>query len=68
MPFLTNEKTVSFFNWEILVKIFVDSCSENSWKHVVNWITEQEEEGRDILQILYLNTMMIGLLVVMDQL
>ena len=27
-----------FFNWEILVKKFVDSYLESSWKHVVNSI------------------------------
>ena len=27
------------------MKKFVDSYSENSWKHVVNSITEEEEEG-----------------------
>ena len=26
----------SFFNWEILVKKYVDSYLESSWKHVVN--------------------------------
>mgnify|MGYP007045155870 CR=1 FL=1 len=29
---------VFFFNWEILVKKFIDSYFENSWKHVVNSI------------------------------
>ena len=28
MPFLTNKELVFFFNWEILVKKFVDSYSE----------------------------------------
>ena len=31
---------VCFFNWEILVKKLVDSYLENSWKHVVNSITD----------------------------
>ena len=32
-------KRYSFsFNWKISVKKFVDLCSENSWKHVMNWI------------------------------
>ena len=36
MPFLTDKEFAFFFNWETLVKKFVDSYSENSWKHVVN--------------------------------
>ena len=40
MPFLTNKKFVFVFNWEILVKKFVDSYLENSWKHVVNSIKD----------------------------
>ena len=40
MPFLTNKTFVFFFNWDILVKKLVDSYLENSWKHVVNSITD----------------------------
>ena len=29
------------------MKIFVDSYSENSWKHVVNSMIEEEEEEGD---------------------
>ena len=36
--FLTNKKFVFFFNWEILVKKFLDSHSGNSEKHVVSSI------------------------------
>ena len=38
MPFLTNEEFVFYFNWEILVKKFVVSYLENSWKNVVSSI------------------------------
>ena len=31
---------VSFFNWELWVKKFVDSYTENSWKHVVSSIID----------------------------
>ena len=37
MPFFTSK---NFLNWEIWVKKFVNSYSENSWKHVVSLITE----------------------------
>ena len=36
MHFLTNKKFLFFFNWEILLKYFLDSYSENSWKHVMS--------------------------------
>ena len=36
IPFSTNNEFVFFFNWEILVKKFVDLYSKNLWKHVVN--------------------------------
>ena len=42
---MTNKKLVFFFNWEILVKKFVDSYSENSWKHVVNSLSDFELIG-----------------------
>ena len=43
MPYLTNKEFVFFFNLKILVKIFVNLCSENSWKHVVSSIEVKEE-------------------------
>ena len=42
MPFLTNKEFVFFFNWEILVKKYVDSYLESSWKHVVNSIIDDD--------------------------
>ena len=45
MPFLNDIGFVSFFNWEILVKKFVVSSLENSWKHVVNSIGVPEDES-----------------------
>ena len=42
MSFLPNKEfVVVFFNWEIWVKKFVDSHSENSWKHVVISIIDE---------------------------
>ena len=38
VPFFTKNEFVFFFNWEILVKKFVDFYSENPWKHVVSSI------------------------------
>ena len=44
MHFLTIKKFLFFFNWEILLKYFLDSYSENSWKHVVSSIIGEEKE------------------------
>ena len=51
MPFLTNKEFVFFFNWEILVKKFVDSYSENSWKHVVNSIIAMISQASEFQQL-----------------
>ena len=37
---LNNKEFVFLINWEILMKKFVNSYSENSWKHVVSSILD----------------------------
>ena len=49
MPFLTNKEFVFLFNQEIWMKKFVDSCLDNSWKHVVNSI--KDANGRFICAV-----------------
>ena len=55
MPFLTNKKFILFFNYEILVKKFVDSYLESLWKHVMNSIivvvqhSELVQTSRDMI-------------------
>ena len=46
MPFFTNKKIVFFFNWEMLVKEFVDSYLKNSWKHVVSSIIDKKNKNK----------------------
>ena len=45
VPFLTDKDF--FFNWEILVRKFVVSYSENSWKHVMNSLPDLTARGQE---------------------